>query len=384
MKSPSSSAERLAQSHAEDVLSLSLELERASQALKSEQVAHEESKNSLAEERLKNAQLEEQIQKLLNDMETQRESNGRTVDSLEKELEQSKQRVSAAEEDAQLALELAKGNAESREQLETWLQRALMEVQVLREQVVPSVTAMKRTGGKLSVRFADPLSMSSESLDIDLQPENVLPAASNEVASVQNEMQLVKQDKETQLVAAQTIPSQSRPSRSLVAAGRNLLQRSLASGDNYSLHCVEYAPERSAERRRKFREHLSKANAELVALPPSSSNKSPQRKEITFTTSAMDACRSTVQLLQESAKRLGFEGHYWRDQPADKSEDLNLEGLTRQYCRSVEVKIERQKSEVNELQSLCEFLEQKSLTEIGHMPDSQQDADAVETPARQN
>jgi hypothetical protein len=76
----------LAQAHAEDILSLSLELERTKQRLESEQMAHDETKSVLEQSKAKNRLFEAQMEKMLSDMETQRESGGRNVDMLEEEL----------------------------------------------------------------------------------------------------------------------------------------------------------------------------------------------------------------------------------------------------------------------------------------------------------
>ena len=103
-KTPSST-ERLAQSHAEDVLSLSLELERMKQELENEQMAHDQTRSSLAEQKSKNKLLEGQVHKVLSDLETSREDHARKMDGAKDELKRAQTRVDAAEEDAQLALD---------------------------------------------------------------------------------------------------------------------------------------------------------------------------------------------------------------------------------------------------------------------------------------
>jgi hypothetical protein len=100
--------------------------------------------------------------------------------------------------------------------------------------------------------------------------------------------------------------------------------------------------------------------------------------------------------LQESGQRLDLGGHWWRDKGGmmvAPHEKLYLEAMTRQFCQSVEVsstidkqcfvrlvrtyslvpkifastlaaqfKIERQHKDINELESLCGFLEKKLVT----------------------
>uniref|UniRef100_A0A7S4N042 Uncharacterized protein n=1 Tax=Odontella aurita TaxID=265563 RepID=A0A7S4N042_9STRA len=133
----------LAHSHAEDVLSLSLELERTRQSLNAERNSHGATRVELTESKSKTVRLEEDVQRLLGDLESERERGGREIDASRAELERVRTRVSAAEEDAQLALDLAKGSAESREQVEAWLQRALDEIEALRNHL-----AIAQEGGE--------------------------------------------------------------------------------------------------------------------------------------------------------------------------------------------------------------------------------------------
>jgi hypothetical protein len=326
-----SSSERLAQSHAEDVLSLSLELERTKQALENEQRRHDETRASLTESRCQNTQIENQIQKLLNDMETQREDHGRQVDTLEQELKRAQVRVDAAEEDAQLALELAKGSADSREQVEEWLQRALQEVQMLREQlehvgvdpntVVPPSPPRRKS----SVRFAESPTIFS--------PENII-----------FEDQQIAEDFE--------LTPRSQASRPMVAAGRQLLKRakplSEREGDS-ALHSVSYRPGKSSECRHKLRERLQAINEDddafvasrNVAKREAHSPGEVHGIDMTLATEAIESTRNIANQLKESAKRLGLGGHCWNTSLAKGPSEDNVESLARQYCQSVEVRCAR-------------------------------------------
>lgn len=323
-----STTERLEQSHAEEVLSLSLELERTKQSYEREQTAHHQTKAALKEAKTKNSQLEAQVQKMLHDMETLREDNGRRIDGLQQELSQAQIRVEAAEEDAQLALDLAKGNAEDREQIETWLQRSLQEVQVLRDQLehvdvspdasIPSPS--KQSSGALNpssaknsvVRFADsPTYLSPESHAVETP--------------------------------------KSQPAKSMVAAGRSLLRRAVAvstpdGGGDDALHLVALTPEKSAERRKKLRQRLQELGENDVEVPTPISRAPPPSIhhgiDMGYATKAMEHCHSVVRLLRESGKRLGLGGHWWTGNPPNKvTDDVNVEAMTRQYCQSVEVSV---------------------------------------------
>lgn len=141
VQSVRSTASRLTRSNAEDVLAISLELETVREQVDKERSGHEQAKAELAETR-------EEIRRLKNEREDLAVSRSTEVDGLRIELSQARHRVTAAEEDANLALDIAKGSAESREQLEGWLQRALDEIEILREQLA-NATAVGPGGGQV-------------------------------------------------------------------------------------------------------------------------------------------------------------------------------------------------------------------------------------------
>ena len=385
-KTPSSTADRMAQSHAQDVVTLSLELERTKQALEAAHMAHDDTKNALAEERSKSSLLQRKLQTLEGTLETQRETLGRSGDALEENLERATLRMEAAEEDAQLALDFAKESEENREQMEHMLEQALVELQSLRETVhhyqyyeiqgqlhLPPIveggetihhhhkSSMKPVEGeegtdedqtasmegdgsshKRSVRFSDPISFSN-SPSTNNQTDTT--DAEGETAAHAPAVTVQPQDE------VATTPS--RPSRPLVSAGRKLLQRSheKASKDSKT-YKFEFTPGKTAERRQQLREQLKQLDAGVVIRTPSSSEKqSPfarQLQELSAgkTNSLLEACKTATELLQASGKRLELEGHWWREtepsgsRPGD-AEEVPLESLARQYCQSVEVSLLR-------------------------------------------
>jgi hypothetical protein len=78
---------------------------------------------------------------------------------MQDQLARAKVRVDAAEEDAQAAIDLASNAATSKQEIESWLQQALEEVTLLREQL-ESIHVNARSGTvatpkKNSVRFAE-------------------------------------------------------------------------------------------------------------------------------------------------------------------------------------------------------------------------------------
>lgn len=308
-KTPSSS-ERLAQSHADDHLSLSLDLERSKQMLKSEQRMHDETKASLAAVKSKNKSLEEQNQKLLADMEKQRDEGKQKRGALEQDLAQSNYRMEAAEEDAQFALELAKESAEKRDQMEDSLQKALQELEQLRAQPNSAPRTPKR-----SVRFAD----TTPSLPPPPPPQLEEP---------------------TPIVAEET--HRPGPSRSMIAAGRQLLRRAQSPNDEQAVVTLEYTPVKSAERGNRLRERLLKNMEDdaMIISPPRQAAATLPRMDAGFTTGT-EEFKNVAKLLQESARRLDLGGHWWRDAEKSSQPDVHLEAMTRQYCHSVEVSPKR-------------------------------------------
>jgi hypothetical protein len=306
-KNGTAPADRLAKSHAEDVLSVSLELERVKRSLESEEMAHAETKSALAQARAKNAQLESQLDRMDDDMETQREGNGRTIDAMEHELDRARMRVDLAEEDAQLALDLAKSNAESREQLEEWLGKALEELEILREHV-QTVEASGASG--ISQEKSDKATKSKHAVHFAESPTFFSESPSGSPAN--------------------------EPARSMISAGRQILQRSLGAGSHDdSVQSVSVSPSKSAERRRRLVDRLKtteeqKGNQKLSFLDQSEKEFSPRK--------TMDACRNAARILKQSGERLNLSGRWWSETSDDAYDGAHLETLTRHYCTSVEVR----------------------------------------------
>jgi hypothetical protein len=314
---PSSGADRLAQSHAEDVLAVSLELERTKQDLEHERQEHDQTRMGYTEHRAKNAQLESQMDKLLADMERQREAHGRSVDSMERDLDRAKVHVEAAEEDAQAALDLATESAESKQQLESWLERALEEVTLLREQLenvgVPAGSVMPTTptrnnNKKNSVRFA----------------------ATPTVVMVPNR-------DGTMIVATPPPPPPPpppSPSRSMVVAGRNLLAASRSPESK--MHAVTLTPQKSAERRQRLRDRLKSLDEDVLVPTPQKTPRSGV--DMGLSQKAMDTCHSVANILRVSARKLKFPGRWGVSNVHDDVE--SVENLARRYCNAVEVRLQ--------------------------------------------
>mmetsp|Transcript_45131 Transcript_45131/g.66408 ORF Transcript_45131/g.66408 Transcript_45131/m.66408 type:complete len:337 (-) Transcript_45131:211-1221(-) len=123
---------QMAQSHAEDVLTLSLELEKTKSLLAKEEQSHQSTKSLLASNQSKDASLSATIDEMKDQFDLEKEEWKRQMDKLSRENRMQRKKIEAAEEDASLALELAKESNEEKEKMEVYLQRALTEIENLK------------------------------------------------------------------------------------------------------------------------------------------------------------------------------------------------------------------------------------------------------------
>lgn len=352
--------------NSEELLRVTLELDKAKEALESEQMAHDETKSALSQAKLKTKQLESQMETLLAQMETSRESSGRTIDELERELSAERLRVQAAEADAEEALDLAQLNTESRQHLEGLLAKAYEQVEDLKAQLAskehqlhsamsmahppppppphpprrppppppatrsiqraPAGDVVKRSTGKV-VRFADDIAF---------------PMVPN------------KPDHPTATVSTPA----PRPSRSMVAGGRQLLQRALGSnnsspigsspvGSPPSVSSIDSIIESANKYRQMLQERIKSVNAikeaeDVPSTPqsvPSSVSFSPASRGFGSPPELLaETSHNVAMILRESGKKLSLTGKWWNDQKMSKSDaSMHVDTLARHYCTAVEV-----------------------------------------------
>jgi hypothetical protein len=290
-------SERLTRAHIDDVISITLELEKAKQALEAEQMKHDETRSALLQAKTKNTQSEYQIEKLLNDMETKRENDARKILELENELRRTQLRERAAAEDAQIALDLARGNAEKRHQTEASLATAYGEIQLLREHVHRLET---RDNKDLMYNANETTSNSYQET-----PGTQRNGYSN-FGSFQNASEL----------------SYSNPSRALVAAGTEIVRQyaSPVAGSNCVIS-IDESIKAAAEVSRQLRNRLKALEEDDSLLEevqdettPASSpmlRRSP-RRDLGSAVEALDICRRTVDVLKDSGRRLNLTGRWWK------------------------------------------------------------------------
>jgi len=355
------SFERIAQHHADDVLQLTLELERTKQALKSERQLHKNCQSSLSSMESKKIKLENINQKLVEKDSMERKQSRTQISHLEQELELSRLRLQAAEDDAQLALDLAKDSAEQRDKTEEFLLKAQKEIETLKHQVDRNLQLVTAESPKRYVHFAD---------------DNTITVNSESTTSAQ-----IKEKKTTAVI---NTPRENGPPRSMIAAGRQLLLRRSMTPQDVVIR-LELSPTKSAERRqqlcRRLNEHLNENSSEdvtirLLSSSPSRTPLSPTPGVNAATSGDISACLSinsvvtkkmleeyhtAIKILQTSGTRLDLDGYWWREHnnTISSHNPIQIDMMTLQYCQNVEFKINRQQKDINQLESLCGYLEKK-------------------------
>ena len=340
--STSTSLERIAQHHADDVLQLTLDLERTKQALKSEQRLRKNCQSSLSSLQSKTVNLEKINQKLMEECGTERQQSTTQISDLEQELKLSGLRLQAAEEDAQLALDLAKDSAEQRDQMEDSLLEAQKEIEMLKQQ-----QQQQQQNAQLQLAI------------VETPKRHVHFANANANATA-------VQHEEKSLTVIDT-PREVGPPRSMVAAGRQLLLRRSMSPQDAVIR-LELTPAKSAERRQQLyqrvNEHLNESttnddtNIMLLSSSPSRTPLSPARSSSNTAITSGDASAgattiinqatkkkleeyyTAIKILQISGKRLDLDGYWWREhsKTMPSHNPIQIDIMTRQYCQNVEVR----------------------------------------------
>jgi len=121
---------RIAASNAEDVLALSLELERTRSQLAQTTTTLESTQAELTSLQSSHSHLQSENDRLTKELSTTKESTFSKIQDLTQKYQQEAVRAKAAEEDAALALDLAKEAQAAKEEVETWLGRSLEEIDV--------------------------------------------------------------------------------------------------------------------------------------------------------------------------------------------------------------------------------------------------------------
>jgi len=335
-----SSAE-ISHSHAEDVLSMSLDLERMKIKLKTEAESSSETRRAFDKEKKKTSWLTAEIRRKNNELE-----------KLKANLSQTQYRVKAAEEDAEKALKIAKRGASSQQEIEDLLNNALNEIEHLRR------SAAHNTHDHKTINDEEKLNHGTR-----------LPVITEEVIVLKHKGQ---SNHCTAIIASPSLEKDT--SRAIISVGRSLLRRATSTNaDDSSSKCALQGgspnsngshwidlKRKTAEKRRRLRERMKHSNTgehpvtetEIVCY---SSKRAPSDKA----RSANLTFRNVAMIVRKSGKSLNLDGRWFsirRGRRRDEDE-MELEPMTVQYCKSVEVIISRHQKEVRELEAFNTYLE---------------------------
>ena len=364
-RSQPTSTNRIEASHAEDVLTLSLELER----LRSELATTTE---QLTNATCENETLNVELTNIQSQCNLNNESTNAQLATLQQQLQNEQRKSKAAEEDAALALELAKDAQTTKEECEVWLSRSLEEIDLWKkkcldmEQKLSSSKIMMEEGEEggeeeKHVRFKDDcppspvvsedgtFGLDDEDADIDNNASSPMikstppqppppPPPTPSTPAVDGAWSTPEDSKHmgmmmfspTTLLSSETTPSKE----AAVATGRAFLHRmttpsSLSSSSPYasrgslSPHPRLQASEllkKSAETRRLLRERLTPGRNGKLPRPPAtarinddakSSNPNNNTDDNAFASRQGAACKAVGKTIRESGARLKLNGKWW-------------------------------------------------------------------------
>mmetsp|Transcript_19918 Transcript_19918/g.37492 ORF Transcript_19918/g.37492 Transcript_19918/m.37492 type:complete len:846 (+) Transcript_19918:194-2731(+) len=134
-RSQPTSTNRIEASHAEDVLTLSLELERVRSQLTSTTSQLSDASTQVGYLQAQNTHLESELSNVHSQFESTNERTSTQLATVQEQLEAERLQSKAAEEDAALALELAKEAQAAKDECEMWLSRSLEEIDLWRGRV---------------------------------------------------------------------------------------------------------------------------------------------------------------------------------------------------------------------------------------------------------
>jgi hypothetical protein len=346
-------SEKIAQSQAEDLLNVTLALQQMEEAFKLKEDELEQMNQDLRDERAKTSSLTLEVERQNSEMDDMKDECKNEIKQLNVELSKSQNIAKSAEEDAQEALDLAKENDEKRQEMETLLQRALDEMDFLRNQAkaLPMITEENHEGeGKRSIFSAS-----------EREEENSIPSYINQVDN-------------TRLSAGRNLLRQAMNSscdNDDISSASSTQDGSISSRTSSSSYLLDLT-RKAADKRRKLRSRLSTGEESnpvggngVVCYSSSSHG----QMDLAFVGALNKTCKSVLNLITKSGKTLNLGGRWFNSSSSASSlkskgkkgkvEQSELEPMARSYCKSVEAVIARQKEQVNELRLFCEYLEHK-------------------------
>jgi hypothetical protein len=363
-------------SNAEDVLTLSLELERVRGQLSTTTQHLTTSQSHIATLQSHNAHLQSELNRLHSELESVRERSESELHNFQSKYNSEVVRANAAEEDATIALDLAKDATSAKEECEEWLNRSMEEIQLWKgrcgelERELASYrnqrSPMQNEDEPKKVRWEDE-SPASPVVSEDIGHHHQSPSGRAipppppppPVESSSN--------------GAWSTP-QTTPSKSSIASGRAFLYRASPGPSPYKAQ-VQDLLKRTAETRRILQERRNTPtkpppSLALIAMPRIASSRSLSvLNEDGFASRQGAACRSVGKAIRDSGVRLELEGKWFgsvktltdgSSQPEPVIEGVaELESMVREYCSNVESKIGSQNEKIEELLAFCDHLEKE-------------------------
>jgi cell division protein FtsB len=369
----------LAVSNAEDVLALSLELERVRAQLTTTTHNLNTSQSQMSTLQDRNSDLQAELNRLNSELETIREHSESEVQSFSSKYNAQLVRANAAEEDATVALELAKDATAAKEECEEWLGRSMEEIELwksrcgeLERQLVGHENRFPivEDDETRKVRFAlespaSPVvgedgSYKTTSPSPRKQPRGAIPPPPPPPAP----------PLETQSTEAGASPH-ATPNRSSIASGRALLCRASPGPSPQQKAQIKDLLKRTTETRRILKERIATPTKQppSLAIDVTSNGSASVIDEDGFASRQGAACRSIGKTIRDSGIRLNLEGKWFvrsnalmdgSSQPAIEVV-AELESMVGEYCDSVESKIGSQNEKIDELLAFCDHLEKELL-----------------------
>lgn len=336
-------SEDLAHSHAEDVLSLSLEVQTLKAELKKEKEEHQLVIENLKREKATRIKVEDELQERRRDHANAQNTYCDDVQQLMAECQQAKVKIRAAEQDAEEALNLAQDSAKSREEMEGFLQRALDELEQLRSQAQ-----------QLPRIVEDSMMHNFSEVDNLSQGMSSLGTPTRYMSS----------------------PRRLDRRRAGVSVGRSLLRQSMdndedstqdgstGSTNTDSSYYITLS-RRSAEKRQNLLRRLKKSTEESPSdgdVVVFSSDR--DGLDLNYTNTLSKSVKNIANVIRKSGMSLGFGGRWFTRRNArlgksKGSDEMDMEAMTNNYCKSVELLVAKQKEDLKELKSFCDYLEAK-------------------------
>ncbi len=356
----STNASRIEDSHVEDVLSLSLELERTRSQLATTVQKLSDASSQVASLKIQNDHLREELTTLHSQLEVHNERSIAQLEQLKVEQYKSK----AAEEDALEALELAKESQSSKEEIEMWLYQCLEDRDVWKGRCLKLEDRYNEEQSRLAqevemegfvepkkvVRFKqhveDDLCATSGQRtistprppppDATATPANsASPSRSCSEGTPNNSIQLFTPTSSTITTTPPSLENDTPLSKSTaIATGRALLYRSTVAASSPSVSSPSTSPspfkqqglsphpkmqaydllKKSAETRRLLRERLTPGRlwGQHHDVPlPKHINSSLSLNVDGFASRQGAACKAVGRVIRESGERLKLNGTWW-------------------------------------------------------------------------